>query len=194
MHEMKDITDSSCVFIPKQFFKALAYHILWGLMGPFSALIILCFETKIYIQNLGFIPSNKASVLLTGLFYAQSMPVVIYLVPLILFLKEQYEIVVLEEMKDRTLSPFILIAVTVNLLLRYFVICVRSGTTPIPHFLRQSKRLYTQDDLREVLMLLGWLELSPQTIMIEIHKAMANVGVSKKHFTLRTLTPVYPLY
>ena len=56
---MSDITDSEPVWIPSQFAKAIVYHLLFGILGPFSALIIRCFETTIYIQNCGFIPSES---------------------------------------------------------------------------------------------------------------------------------------
>ena len=55
--QMTEYIDATPVFELKQFVKVFIYHLLWMALGPFSAIIIRCFEPTIYIKNLGFIPS-----------------------------------------------------------------------------------------------------------------------------------------
>ena len=43
-------------------------------------------------------------------------------------------------------------------------------------------------------MAAAWLSLSPDTAMKEIEKSMVRLGVSKKYFTFKTLTPIHPHY
>ena len=43
-------------------------------------------------------------------------------------------------------------------------------------------------------MIQGWVVLRPEHLMYEIENSLARLSISKKFFTLKTLTPIYPLY
>ena len=57
--ELLDLATYSPIFEVSHFVKALIYHILFFMMlGPFSAIVICCFESGNYIKNMGFLPGK----------------------------------------------------------------------------------------------------------------------------------------
>ena len=46
-------------FVPIQFVKGLIYHVLFLMvLGPMSALLMICFDSLDFIKNCGFFPSK----------------------------------------------------------------------------------------------------------------------------------------
>ena len=56
-----------------------------------------------------------------------------------------------------------------------------------------KKRPVTYQDLKESLIYIAWLQVHPDDIMLEIDRACARLSVAKETFTIKTLTPIYPL-
>ena len=184
------MTDSTPTVIPKQLFKALIYHILFYMVGPFGSPIIYCFETKIYIQNLGFLPSSFST--MNGIFIIQSIQFLAWAACLYLFIKNRSE--ANDFTDEHQLDMFPLMVSLILQFIRIFIISIRAGTTPMKLFLKQSKTLYDYQTIKNLLLVRAWNNLTPQEIMNEIDIAMLRVGISNEYFTIKTLTPIYPLY
>ena len=86
---MTEYIDATPVFELKQFVKVFIYHILWQVLGPFSAIIIRCFEPTVYIKNLGFIPSCSRAV--RSFFLTQLILWIPMVIAEVIYAKELYE-------------------------------------------------------------------------------------------------------
>ena len=47
------------IFVPSQFVKGVIYHVLFLMvLGPMSAMIMICFESLDFLKNCGFFPAK----------------------------------------------------------------------------------------------------------------------------------------
>ena len=135
---MTQIIEATPTFRPVQFFKTFIYHIVFYMLGPFSALIISCFETWVYIRNIAFIPSFQSSPL-NFFFIIQLFQSSIWITVLLLFIRHQYDDNDDPEAHRHEFFPFLVLAN--NLIARQFIIGVRAGTTSKRYFLRSTREL-----------------------------------------------------
>ena len=60
--ELIDLATYSPIFVVSHFMKAFIYHVLYFMvLGPLTAVILLCFESCNYIVNMGFLPGRDLS-------------------------------------------------------------------------------------------------------------------------------------
>ena len=187
---MTTMTDASPIFVPIQFYKAFIYHILFMNFGPFCTPLLLCFETRLFLVNVGFLPScNKMSNIF---FMAQTMTFMMWITCIYFYVSDY-----LEATDDVSLSkPYIAPVVVCGVLQasRYFTIATRHGTTPPNMILALSEKPIVRQSFMEALILYAWLLIKPEAIMNEINTAMVRMQVSPAAFKMKTLSPIYPLY
>ena len=132
------MTEATPAFHLKQFLKAFFYHFLHAFLGPLFLPILFCFETKAYIQNLGFLPSNSFAVVF---FIIQTLYESLLLVILYMYVHSKYEASKYDDQEG--LPTFPMIYLMIDLTSRFFVISVRAGTTAPKILLEQSRHIFT---------------------------------------------------
>ena len=124
--QMTEYIDATPVFEPKQFVKVFIYHLLWIALGPFSAIIIRCFEPTVYIKNLGFLPSCGD---IRAFFIIQMTLWIPMVVAVGIYVMEWYK--ASDSQEEVGLNAYPLYYLGLSIFSRYVIIASRAGTTPV---------------------------------------------------------------
>ena len=119
------------VYQPRFNLRHFLWHWLYNFLfmmpfGPFGSLLMLCFEGKTYIENMGFLPgAGKVSLVLFSL---QIVAWIIFAGPVYLYVRDQYQD---DEYQDKyeSLDIFPLLFLSILVVTRITIIAIRYGTT-----------------------------------------------------------------
>ena len=106
-----------------QLTKSMIYHILlYAIIGPLSPLVILCFETKIFLTNTAFLPSKLST--LYNVFYVQQNVFWLMFVTIVtIAVRETYY-----EDKESDIDPFLILVISNVIVCRAATISIRHGS------------------------------------------------------------------
>jgi type IV secretory pathway VirB6-like protein len=163
--------------------KMMVYHLLQQvLLGPFTYLIVVCFDGHFYAGNLNMGCSKAASFFkvvdaLTYLFFVISTAVLAY---------ERHT-------HGTVLQDLMLYVVAIcNMVFRLCVIATRHSLSA-----HRVQRIYRTEEANEhfwnsQFLLRRWAAITPDVAEDEIEKCILANDISEKHLTFRVLNPVYP--
>ena len=115
----------------KQFLMMFTYHVLFYLvLGPLIPLILICFEKKVFLKNMLFLPSWSP-------FYLnQAIVWLFWVISVYIAVNNRYLLDAEEDPEVRVLDIYPLYITFVMLITRCFIIAIRYGSMPPATILR----------------------------------------------------------
>ena len=110
----------------KQFLMMFTYHVLFYLvLGPLIPLILICFEKKVFLKNMLFLPR------LSPFYLNQAVVWLFWVISVYIAVKNRYALETEEEDSlVRVLDIYPLYITLVMIITRCFIIAIRYGSMP----------------------------------------------------------------
>ena len=148
-------------FHVSQFMKSFFYNILFMMfLGPFSIVILLCFENTTCLKNSSFIPMK-----ITMRFYVMQTVIYLFFVTLVAIAVHDYK--TQDEENRIDLTQLYLLAWMI--LTRTTIIAIRHGCDTVGNWEAKSHQPYKSlEQVKENLIATAWIIMPPEVIMREV--------------------------
>ncbi|CDW84058.1 UNKNOWN [Stylonychia lemnae] len=163
------IKDTFTTFKMDLFFKIFIYHLIFFLgLGPFTFIILRLFESKQFLINMAFEGKGSHYWIQISQWLSLIIPFYMYI-----FLNDK-----------GFMSQTIIILTLVQTILRCMIVAVRYATTVASILKYQKEKILNQEE-QNTEWIVGWINITPKQLDIEIKNCMIRNEVENVFFRLK---------